>query len=185
MRTFFSLVAVTTALLTSTLAHADGAFAQLSGPMMSQYEVDLTALHGNGTPLYATFFNGRGNVPYAPVTVRSNAAAGQCWRIAAFGIDASDEQIWVQTSPGTWTSIADDTVGRDPHVWIYTTGDSPIEVRVADFNIGIKGHFNMTFDAFTAMSGADPARCDALSNGEPFIKVGPGGAITVVRHQGA
>jgi hypothetical protein len=163
------------------------------GPFFVRYFVDLGARGGDGSPMYQTFIppGFTAPVPYEALVVAADyAGSGTCWKVAAIRTGSAEQKIWIESTPGTWVSLADDTVNTlDPGAYIYTEYANGTSLRVADYGAyaaGSQGRFFLTLTSHFYPAETRLATCDrfASSDGWPYVRISSTGAVTFVRRQG-
>jgi hypothetical protein len=176
------------AALVSLAALTSQAFANgdVYGQYFARYRVDLGAKNGDGSAMFATFSNPRGQVvPYEIFTIGAMNSTGACWRVSAIS-SLDDEQMWIEQTPGSWVSLSDDSINaHDPSAYIYTTSTNPTVVRIGDYNnVATKGRYLTTLDSLVFPNETALQSCDRMSAGKPYAKYDGAGAVTIVRRQG-
>lgn len=165
------------------------------GPFFARYYVDLNAQSPAGTPLFPTFTspNTGTPVPYETFTVADSVSStGTCWKVAATRLGSTAEQkMWIESTPGTWVTLADDVVNTlDPGAYIYTEKPTETVIRIADYRTYAAGTQGQFFVALTSLFYPNETRlqsCDrfALSDGWPYVRISASGAVTFVKRQGS
>jgi hypothetical protein len=184
------------ALALLTTASAVHALGNVHGGFFVRYDVDLGAKSGTGSPLHPTFttpYFGT-TVPYETLTIAADVGAtGTCWKVSAirFGTTGAEQKMWIESTPGTWVSLADDVVNTlDPSAYIYTESTTPKVIRIADFTSyapGSQGTFSVTLNSLYYPSESRLESCDrfASMNGYPYVRISASGVVSFVRRQGA
>lgn len=176
-----------------TAASTALATGEVYGQFFMRYFVDLGARGGNGSPMYQTFVppGFTAPVPYEVMVVASEyTGAGTCWKVSAIRTGSAEQKMWIESSPGTWVSLADDVVNTlDPSAYIYTEYTTGTVLRVADYGpyaVGSQGQFLLTLNSLYYPPETRLATCDrfASSNGYPYVRISSTGAVTFVRRQG-
>jgi hypothetical protein len=176
-------------------AASTAAAGEVYGPFFTRYSVDLGALSRTGAPQHETFIppGGSAPVPFALLTVaNSYRGPGTCWSAAATRIGGLAEQkMWIQSTPGTWVSLADDVVNSlDPAAYIYTEYETPTVIRIADYAEyapGSQGQFQLALTSHFYPHETALQSCDRIANsaGWPYVRISATGAVTLVRRQGS
>ncbi|QSQ20779.1 hypothetical protein JY651_36950 [Pyxidicoccus parkwayensis] len=165
------------------------------GPFFARYLVDLNAHSPTGTPLYPTFTppGASAPVPYETFTVADSVSnTGTCWKVAATRLGSTAEQkMWMESSPGTWMSLADDVVNTlDPGAYVYTERSTETVIRIADYRAYTTGSQGQFFVALTSLFYPNETRlqsCDrfAAADGWPYVRISASGVVTFVKRQGS
>ncbi|MCY1017447.1 hypothetical protein [Pyxidicoccus sp. MSG2] len=189
MKAFWKLSALVV-FVTASAAQAGSVY----GPFFSRYYVDLNSRSPSGTPIYPTFIspNSGASVPYETFAISDSVSGtGSCWKVAAIRIGSTAEQkMWMESTPGTWVSLADDVVNtRDPGAYIYTEKPNDTVIRIADYAAYAAGSQGQFFVSLTSLFYPNETRlqsCDrfALSDGWPYVRISASGALTFVKRQG-
>jgi hypothetical protein len=166
----------------------------VNGSFFSRYLVDLNSRSPSGKPIYPTFIPPGGStpVPYETFAIADDVSrTGSCWRVSAGRIGTSAEQkMWMESTPGTWVSLADDVVNTlDPSAYIYTEYPNDVVIRIADYSAyapGSQGEFVVSLDSRIFPNETRLQSCDrfALSSGWPYVRISASGAVTFVKRQG-
>jgi hypothetical protein len=163
------------------------------GQSFVRYWVDLGARGGDGSLMYPTFTppGFTAPVPYEVLVVAGEyTSAGACWKVAAIRSGNSEQKIWIESTPGNWVSLADDTINTlDPGAYIYTEYPTGTILRVADYGpyaTGSQGRFFLTLTGHAYPHETRLATCDRMAafDGWPYVRISSTGAVTFVKRQG-
>jgi hypothetical protein len=189
VKTFWKLSAL---VLFATASAAQAG--SVNGPYFSRYYVDLNSRSPSGTPIYSTFIPPGGStpIPYETFAIADSVGgSGSCWKVSAIRVGTSAEQkMWMESTPGTWVSLADDVVNTlDPSAYIYTENPNETVIRIADYSAyapGSQGQFLVNLNSQFYPHETRLQSCDrfALSSGWPYVRISASGAVTFVKRQG-